>query len=91
MTPLEDAMTSVPDTATREEARAAMGILQAEVERLSAELADYKTGRPFATEALTKLARVETLAAEWVSRGHRSDIVYEDAGEAILEALRGEL
>jgi hypothetical protein len=34
MTPLEDAMTTVPDTATREEAREAMGLLQTEVERL---------------------------------------------------------
>jgi hypothetical protein len=43
--------------------------LVAEVKRLRAELDDYKSGRPFATEALTKLARVE----DWYRRTNSSD------------------
>jgi hypothetical protein len=55
-------------------------------------LPEYRSDSLEATIKLrAKLARVETLAADWIARGHRSDMVHEDAGELVLEALRGEL
>jgi hypothetical protein len=58
MTPLEDALTSVPDTATREEAREAMGILQEEVERLRLDLTSERAINAELAAALDTARRI---------------------------------
>jgi len=38
----------------------------------------------------SKLGRVEALAIDWITRGHRSDMTFEDAGYDLQSALKGE-
>jgi uncharacterized small protein (DUF1192 family) len=65
----------------------ALNALRVEVTRLHAELADYKNGRPFATEALTKLARVEAWYAKTTTSDH--DELLDAMDELGNEILRG--
>ena len=56
-----------------------------------------ETARVNASELLTEfnrmkavLARIESLAADWIARGYISDMTYEYAGYSLQEALKGE-
>ena len=87
MTP-DEAMTGDIGTDPAERAE----VLAAEVLRLRAENTRL-IGLPSVMRLKlleSKLARVEALAIDWITRGHRSDMTFEDAGYDLQSALKGD-